>query len=603
MTIRTPLATLLLGLALAGLATAPARAAEADEATIRKLVEQLGADSFAEREAATKQLDRIGLPALKALQEAARSRDAEVRKRASGLADKLEKRVASARVLTPKEVHLVYKDTPLKAALEDLRKKTGYNVVLHDPENKLQGRKVTLDTGKTTFWSALEQFCAAAELSEGDPTHRANPAAGNAFPLPVPVPLPAPVPGIRIAPARRVVPAQKEQPARPEQKPDAQKEQPAKPEQKSEKRPDQPAKPEQKQGAQNDAERKEAVKKALLVLQQLQVQPAVQPAGPAVARIAALQLDSSGYRGAVSGQITLVPGKPKKLPSDTSSSVRVRQADPATRPVSFGEQEVGVLLEIAPEPRLRWQQVTAVMIDRAIDDRGQKLSQADTATDPNRVQVNGNVIIIRGGVVMPGVGGRFATSAGGVHHYTAVRLKKGDQASKGLKELSGTISGLVLSDPEKMLVLDDLGTVGKRVQGKDGGRLEITGVEKQADGSTHLTFEFEAPPGVYAETGTPGVRVNRQVQIQNGQMVAVAIASSGYSPYGVTVEDGKGNPLPASVRVNYKRTPGVAGVKMQYVAVLPAADGKQAAAARLVYTGRRQTSVTVPFKLTDLPLK
>lgn len=586
MTIRTPLATLLLGLALAGLATAPARAAEADEATIRKLVEQLGADSFAEREAATKQLDRIGLPALKALQEAARSRDAEVRKRASGLADKLEKRVASARVLTPKEVHLVYKDTPLKAALEDLRKKTGYNVVLHDPENKLQGRKVTLDTGKTTFWSALEQFCAAAELSEGDPTHRANPAAGNVFPLPVPVPLPAPAPGIRIAPARRVVPAQKEQPAKPEQKPDAQKEQ--------------PAKPEQKQGAQNDAERKEAVKKAVLALQQLQVQPAVQPA-PAVARIAALQLDSLAYRGTVSGQITLVPGKPKKLPSDTSSSVRVRQADPATRPASFGEQEVGVLLEIAPEPRLRWQQVTAVMIDRAIDDRGQKLSQADSATDPNRVQVNGNVIIIRGGMVMPG--GRFASSAGGVHHYTAVRLKKGDQASKALKELSGTISGLVLSDPEKMLVVTDLSTVGKRVQGKDGGRLEITGVEKQADGSTHLTFEFEAPPGVYAETGTPGVRVNRQVQMQNGQMVAVAIASSGYSPYGVTVEDSKGNPLPASVRVNYKRNPGVAGIKMQYVAVLPAADGKQAAAARLVYTGRRQTSVTVPFKLTDLPLK
>src|SRR5262249_16052893 len=72
-----PLAPLLAGagfLALAG-ARAPADAPP-DAAKIRRLVEQLGSPSFAEREAASAALEAAGEPALPALAKAAESDDA-----------------------------------------------------------------------------------------------------------------------------------------------------------------------------------------------------------------------------------------------------------------------------------------------------------------------------------------------------------------------------------------------------------------------------------------------------------------------------------------------------------------------------------------------
>lgn len=54
----------------------------ADEATIKKLIEELGADEFATRESATEQLARLGLPAYKAVEVAVQHPDREVRYRA-----------------------------------------------------------------------------------------------------------------------------------------------------------------------------------------------------------------------------------------------------------------------------------------------------------------------------------------------------------------------------------------------------------------------------------------------------------------------------------------------------------------------------------------
>lgn len=54
----------------------------ADDATVKKLIEELGADEFATREAATEQLARFGLPAYKAVEAAVQHPDREVRYRA-----------------------------------------------------------------------------------------------------------------------------------------------------------------------------------------------------------------------------------------------------------------------------------------------------------------------------------------------------------------------------------------------------------------------------------------------------------------------------------------------------------------------------------------
>jgi hypothetical protein len=133
---------------------------------IDKLIEQLGSGSFAEREKATKELAGIGVAALEALRKAAKSEDAEVRKRVEYILPKIERQAESARLLVPKRVHLIYKDTPLGEAVADFGKKSGYSIELHDPDSKLKERKITLDTGETTFWSALGLFCDKAEMSE-----------------------------------------------------------------------------------------------------------------------------------------------------------------------------------------------------------------------------------------------------------------------------------------------------------------------------------------------------------------------------------------------------------------------------------------------------
>ncbi|MGE3806625.1 MAG: HEAT repeat domain-containing protein [Gemmataceae bacterium] len=65
--------------------------ADADGAPIERLIRQLGSDDFGTREEAMRQLAKIGSPALVPLRKAAADHgDAEIRKRASELVEKIE---------------------------------------------------------------------------------------------------------------------------------------------------------------------------------------------------------------------------------------------------------------------------------------------------------------------------------------------------------------------------------------------------------------------------------------------------------------------------------------------------------------------------------
>ena len=89
-------------------------------------------------------------------------------KRAETLVGNIEKRLETAAALKAKRVHLVYKDAPLNEALEDFGKQSGYHFALSDPENKLEDRTITLDTGDAPFWQAFDQFCDKAGLKEAE---------------------------------------------------------------------------------------------------------------------------------------------------------------------------------------------------------------------------------------------------------------------------------------------------------------------------------------------------------------------------------------------------------------------------------------------------
>jgi hypothetical protein len=150
----------------ASVAAAPEPQRDAREIT--QLVEKLGSEDFAEREAATKRLDELGAPALDDLRAACRSEDPEVADRAKDLVRKIERRIASERALAPTVVELTAKNTPLDAVLAALSKQSGYEVVLNGPNLKeLAAKKVTVATGKVPFWSAVLKVCDVADLQIG----------------------------------------------------------------------------------------------------------------------------------------------------------------------------------------------------------------------------------------------------------------------------------------------------------------------------------------------------------------------------------------------------------------------------------------------------
>ncbi|MFO0879287.1 MAG: HEAT repeat domain-containing protein [Gemmataceae bacterium] len=561
-----------MGLAL----VAPLPAAdEPTSASIARLIQQLGADTFAEREAASQALDRLGAPALEALQKASRHSDAEVRKRAIDLVGRIEKRVETSRVLAPTLVHLVYRDTPLDEALADLRKKSGYNLVMRDPEGKLKVKKITLDTGKVSFWTALEKFCLAAGLEEetGPAGGVAAPGAPSVAPpvriRAVPVPAPAPVP---VPPPAPPAPG--------------------------------------KRGARNAGP---APARAVAVAA---LQPALVPPPPVA--------DANATPTPVPGQIVLQPGK---FPSgaDTSSSIRVRAADRKRYPAPPTDKEYGVVLQLSLEPRLSMHLVTGVQIDRAVDDSDQKLIQA--IEDPSS-GTSGRVIIAGGGrMVMIGggrVGGTYYASApNGLHHHHLVRLTKGDRESSRLKQLEGTISAQILLERQEILSIDAPAKAqGKTFKGKTGGEIEITSVTRQDDGTIQIEFDYTPAEGMYPETryarprAVPGVNAAvppMPAAGPAGAMPAIAVLpgtlATFYTPWGLTLVDDKGELLQAAIHPNYRKgrggvvAPGALTGKNAFVATYRPAKGAPAEPARLVYTARKMVPVSIPFKLRDVDLK
>jgi hypothetical protein len=91
---------------------------EADSAAIvKKLIEQLGDEDYAKREAAMKRLQTLGKPALNALREAAKnSQNAEIRRRAERLVERLDPRTDPLEQMLKEAVQFEEKKEFAKAA-------------------------------------------------------------------------------------------------------------------------------------------------------------------------------------------------------------------------------------------------------------------------------------------------------------------------------------------------------------------------------------------------------------------------------------------------------------------------------------------------------
>lgn len=148
--------------------TSSACAAEERSATakqIEALIAKLGSGKFQERRAAQKALEKIGVPALEQLRHVPTT-DLETSKRAAELIRAIEEKILTESLLAAKHVHLKVNDMPALDAVNELARLSGAAIHVIGNRAKVADRKITLDTGKVTFWQACDQLCAQAGLVE-----------------------------------------------------------------------------------------------------------------------------------------------------------------------------------------------------------------------------------------------------------------------------------------------------------------------------------------------------------------------------------------------------------------------------------------------------
>src|SRR5207249_12081260 len=132
----------------------------------------------------------------------------------------------------------------------------------------------------------------------------------------------------------------------------------------------------------------------------------------------------------------LKDGKPATVPTDYSGAVRIKTTENLGMFGPVGEKETLVGLKVSPEPKIQWQQLVGVRVDKALDDQGQKLEPVMGQTVPVP-QIGGFQQIrgFKGGWAIP------AFPGGAVHQYVPVRFSKGEKAAKSLKEWTGVLTG------------------------------------------------------------------------------------------------------------------------------------------------------------------
>ena len=528
----------------------------------------------------------------------------------------MEKQVLAAKVLAPKRLRLTFKETPVREAVAGFAKKSGYAISLHDPKNTLKDRKITLDTGETTFWQAFDQFCAKASLSEATQQDLVRVA-----PL---------LPPGGIQPPRRILPAPRP-PLR-----------------------IQPPMKQQTLGQQTEQfqfvlaqqnKNKPAPAPVQAQLPAIQILPA--PAQPGMWR--------AGFKWRLAARAARSDHPQGRQGQGRADGLRRRRPPSSARqagsePLSAARGEMLLGLQISLEPKIRWQNLLGVRIDKAVDDQDQTLAPGMGGTPGVPPGGGPPPLRIGGGFGGAGMAVRplgWNPGYGGLHHYFPVRLKKGDKASKSLKELSGSLTASVLAEPETLLSADNiLKAAGKTFKGKkDGGAIKVNGVEEN-NGLLRLRVELQQPANVVpANQGNAGVigvfngpvggpmilpiwppgpaplppakpRLKgafQQIQFQPAQVQAVPAqiqiqiqvggggpAFFGGNTNGLELLDDKGNVIPnAGVGMMGRGGPGGVFTR-EYQLTFRLQKGQKPA--RLVFKGSKRVNVEIPFRFKNVQL-
>jgi hypothetical protein len=289
----------------------------------------------------------------------------------------------------------------------------------------------------------------------------------------------------------------------------------------------------------------------------------------------------------------LVEGKPPALPTCQTGPIRIRALPPNLTPSGYSrsQDEVQLTLEVTPDPRLVWGHFGNIRIEKAVDDRGQVLTQClrvpKTTADLNEVEEVLFLNEVMGETDPFGNGSR----------QLPLRLFLEKKRAVMLKELTGTISAQVRTPAEPLIVVDQvLKAEGKTLLGPEGSSLKIVKASRNQDGDVELQLEVQEPSAaannaMFLGRGGRLGRVNRRLMVD----------STGRSaPTNLTLLDTNGKPLSAS-RSQSGLLRKENEVVQQHQLTYPVRSG-QGEPAKLVFTGQRTVAIQVPFKLENVPI-
>ncbi len=293
----------------------------------------------------------------------------------------------------------------------------------------------------------------------------------------------------------------------------------------------------------------------------------------------------SGLPTFSSAQMTLTEGKPTPLPTFLAGALRVRALPPGTPlgawAATKGDQEVFLALEVGSEPGIGWQGVQSLRIDKALDDKGQSLTQPQGFQVAGPQQRSYEEPMFWDGSYSPN---QQSVSGGGEH--VPARLRLGKKPAERLVELRGTVAVKVQTPPQTIAVIDNvLKAASQSAKATDGTQLRLLEVQREENGLLRLRIQVEVPqpenmPMWWGMRRWGGGSVD-------GGMSNLVLHDANDHPVRQTgaenLDDGSGGPM--EYRVTFQPAPG------------------QAEPTKLILQGRRTAVVEVPFVLRDVPLR
>jgi hypothetical protein len=330
---------------------------------------------------------------------------------------------------------------------------------------------------------------------------------------------------------------------------------------------------------------------------------------PGVVQTPALQIEEGGFRarGARrvlyletlrSGRsaqelepITLTSARTTPRPTFQAGALRVRMFGPlASCPVDAGgdRKYAPLTLEVKPEPRIGWERLAAVRLERVIDEKGRELPvPASVYGDTALLDLDESVVIIWDG--------HYDLPLAPAPQRFAFQFEVRDGSTASLREIQGSVSGWIRTAPEPLITLDNLPkAVNETHTSIDGCRLKVVQCHRAEDGLYQVQIELTPPenPQVTDLFNRHIVRLNRRFIDKE----TTSLDTSSSLPFVLTGAQGEKLGLVTGTLEH-----DAAGPSRVYSLVYkPDKDGM--GPVKLVYRDRRSAFVEIPFTLRDIPL-